>query len=616
MNEIWLTVKEVSALCCIAERVVQIEASKDKYVSKYVDGKGRGGKQLRIQLESLPQEAQTRYYELNNIPIPQKFDLLDFSAKYTQKQINEAQFKAHTVRCYWRSGLSVVKFLKQYNMKENKRITERQLRDWEQKFKQSGHNPESLIDKRGGYTKDKSSIPNEVWEAFLSYILTPQNRSVSLCYDIVKDEFPDIKMPSLRTFERRFKEVPDLLKVKCSDRKDKYNVLLPSLTRDYYSIKSNEVWVMDHHLADVFVRNKRGKIVRPWLSVIMDARSRKIISCIARDADPNTIVIKQGLRIGFEKYGIPDCILADNGKDYQSHSLDADVPTSILGMLNIEKITALPYHGQSKPIERFFETLENRFGKLFYSYAGNNAKDRPDYLKKTNKELENDPNIPDIDDFISKLDIWIEEKYANTCHNGNAMERKTPNQVYAEQLVNKRTVSDKATLTLLCGEQVKRKVLNNGIRLYNRWYTPKNCELVNYFNKEVTVMFTPENVDIIYIFDEDMRFICKLRANVITGFRDTTYQDLKDVNKIRSQINKQLKELTPVRNLDSTELLAKIKIEEKQYSDLTDNVPTTEIISPQYSEAQKAFEENKIPKADDNPFSLINKAWSNNKEVV
>ena len=94
-------------------------------------------------------------------------------------------------------------------------------------------------------------------------------------------------------------------------------------------------------------------------------------------------------------------IQTDNGKDYLSKDLDPNEENSLLSLLGIEKMTALPKHGQAKPIERFFGTLEEGFGKFCYGYAGNDAKKRPDYLHKLSKNLANDPNIQEIDDFIT-----------------------------------------------------------------------------------------------------------------------------------------------------------------------------------------------------------------------
>ena len=51
----WLSVREAAQALHVTERAVQLGAQQNKYETRHVNGKGRGGKQLRIALESLPE---------------------------------------------------------------------------------------------------------------------------------------------------------------------------------------------------------------------------------------------------------------------------------------------------------------------------------------------------------------------------------------------------------------------------------------------------------------------------------------------------------------------------------------------------------------------------------
>lgn len=66
----WLTVKETAELLSVTERAIQL--SKSKYDYRHVYGKGRGGKQLQITLESLPQPIQEKYHNI----VPEYKDVL------------------------------------------------------------------------------------------------------------------------------------------------------------------------------------------------------------------------------------------------------------------------------------------------------------------------------------------------------------------------------------------------------------------------------------------------------------------------------------------------------------------------------------------------------------
>ena len=61
----WLKIKDVASLMGMTERAIRWGATaKNKYEFRHVEGIGRGGVQIEIALESLPQEAQDKY---NNI---------------------------------------------------------------------------------------------------------------------------------------------------------------------------------------------------------------------------------------------------------------------------------------------------------------------------------------------------------------------------------------------------------------------------------------------------------------------------------------------------------------------------------------------------------------------
>lgn len=563
---IWISSAELAALLGVTLRsVTKFQAENGKYMTRYIPGKGRGGKVLEFALSSLPEEIQEKYCELHNIPLPESDEYNGYERKYSGNQKEKASFRAGVIHKYWRSGKSAAAFVRSFNEQSEIRISEWQLRDWERKYKASGHDLESLIDRRGEGRTGEETISQEAWTYFLQLILTPQGRSVQACWEKVKAEYPDI--PSVRTFERKYKDIPDIIKTKAEGIEDKFSLMLPSLYRDYSDLHSNDIWCLDHHLSDVFVRNKRGKIVRPWMSCIMDVRSRKIMSMVIRDAKPNKTAIKQGLRIAIEKYGIPKMIQTDNGKDYLSKDLDPNEENSMLAVLGIEKTTAIPYHGQSKPVERFFGTLESKFGKFCYGYAGNDAKKRPDYLKKTSEALAKDTHIQSIDEFIRSCQSWIDNEYGESVHMGNAMNGKTPNQVYASELTEIKTIDDKLRLAVVCGEREQRVVRHDSIELLGRTYRARDGALVNYIGKKVTVVYLPENIDKLYVFDEKFRQICTVTASVLTPFRTSTMEDYQEIRREQKKARKLVESQMPKAMLSVADSLIQRQSEERTAAD-------------------------------------------------
>lgn len=238
----------------------------------------------------------------------------------------------------------------------------------------------------------------------------------------------------------------------------------------------------------------------------------------------------------------------------------------MLVRLGIEKTTALPYHGQSKPVERFFGTLENNFGKLCYGFAGHDAKNRPDYLRKPTKELEKDPNIQSIDEFIQACQNWIDNVYANKIHHGNGMNNRTPNEVYEQEMTEIRTFDNKMELAVICGEHKERVVKHNCIELLGRIYRAKNGELVNYIGKKVTVKYIPENIDRLYVYDEKGRYICAVTASVMTPFRSSTMEDYEEIRRQQKQAKKIVREQMPKARLSVTDSLIQRQVEERDFA--------------------------------------------------
>lgn len=156
-----LTVKEVSELLNVSERAIQKAVSAGKYKSVTINGVGRGGKQLLISLESLPQEAQNRY---NGIEEKQPELLIE---RYSLTQIKEAEYKASVMLDFQRCGVSAEKFIQDFNTRNNENFTTRQLYQWRKKYNNGGI--ESLIDSRGGQLNGAMIRQNLHFRTFRQY---------------------------------------------------------------------------------------------------------------------------------------------------------------------------------------------------------------------------------------------------------------------------------------------------------------------------------------------------------------------------------------------------------------------------------------------------------------
>lgn len=597
----WLKVKEVAELLGVTERTVQNLAQKNKYEHRPVKGKGRGGKQIEIALESLPQEAQNKY---NNVQEEVAYKKV---TQFTGKQREEANFKALIVEQYKRSQLSPDDFVKDFNERNpDSVITKSQLFSWQRKYK-SG-DIANLVDKRGGHNRGQVTIPPDAWEYFNSLYMTLQKRSVQRCWELTRLEYPNI--PSVSTFERKVNTIPKLAMIYYREGEKAFNDALVSMERSRKDIDSNDIWFSDHHLVDVAVINNRGRVFRPWLTVFFDARASKVISFIVRDKSADATVIKQCLRLGIEKYGIPKELYFDNGKDYREKSFNADFPISLVKQLGINMIYATPYHGQAKTVERFFGTMEDRFCKLLPTYLGKDAKQRPENMRVTFDKLKD--KAPTMEKFIELLTIYF-EKYNNTPSGGIDMNGKCPDQVYYENLHVKNKVKDKSILRIFCGTFDERTVQKNGVQYQGRFYY--HTELLSHQGEKVIINADPYNMDELNIFDMDMRAICKAPAKVRTPFRHTTQEQIREAMKEKKEARRMIQQYAPTRELDTMSIIARNQLLEKQYEENAET-KVVENINPALSENSRILNASTRTRQTSTEESVTDVLMKNYKQAI
>ncbi len=140
------------------------------------------------------------------------------------------------------------------------------------------------------------------------------------------------------------------------------------------AVAAGQIFVGDHHMFNCWVWN-RGRWVRPWITAWGDFRSRAIVGFYITEA-PNQTTIMRAFKRAIEIYGPPDSVKIDNGKDYDSEMwtgitkakrralkkgyLDEMLVAGIYAMMDIGVSFAIPYHPQSKPVERFFDTMDRQ----------------------------------------------------------------------------------------------------------------------------------------------------------------------------------------------------------------------------------------------------------------
>ncbi len=554
----WLDVKQAAQLLKINARSVRNRALRGTYLYQYVygHGKGRGSRIMKILLSSLPDDAIARYYDRE--PVRNEVEEM---AGFSKRQKDEANNKAWVLDLYHHrgKGVTIEEFLEQYNREHGESITKANIFQWQKKFKRGG--TAALVDRRGEYKRGTTTIPDEAWDYFYSLYMTQQKRGVQICYDYTKKEYPDI--PSVHAFYRKVNTIPEYALIRYRDGEHAFRDMLPSMDRNKKDIDSNAVWFSDHHHIDVFTKNEeRSKPCRMWLTVFFDARSNKVISYICRNADPDAAVIKQAMKKGIETFGVPNEVYFDNGKDYRAKAFRQDFNLSLVHQIGIGNIYAKPYHGQAKTVERFFKTFTERFCKMLPTYTGKDAKNRPEMMQVPDEDILT--LAPSIEEFLICLDNYMED-YNHTPSRGKDLDGKSPDEVYYQNLSVKKMVTDSKALDLLCGTFDMRTVGKNGIRFKNRYYW--NEGLLPYLNKKVVINYTSDNMDLLYVFDEDRRAVCTAEAKVRTPFRNTTEADFKKAEKEKRAARNLVRKYKPVMEHDTMSLIAKNQLAEQAQKD-------------------------------------------------
>lgn len=320
-----ITTQKAAEILNVSDRTIERRALGGTYKYVYETGRGRGGRQMKIALESLPQDVQDKYNGVQ--PSEEQDKPMSAYFHMTDAQRETVAFKHLAVAAYKEFKLEypgsdkMVAFLDRFNADHpEKPITRRQLNHWEKLFDRDG--VEGLVDRRGGYNKGSTEIPPEAWNLFKVYWLTEGRPTVESCVEIVSDEL-GMQLPSPATFRRQIKDKIPLMVQDFYRRGKKYyeDHHAPYNPRDYSVYHSNDEWVADHHVFDLAVLDQSGKVVRPWLSAWEDMHSRMIVGYSLNFVSPNSDIVLDSFARACYQCGIPDRIKLDNGKDFRAFDL-------------------------------------------------------------------------------------------------------------------------------------------------------------------------------------------------------------------------------------------------------------------------------------------------------
>jgi hypothetical protein len=447
----------------------------------------------------------------------------------------------------------LAQYLAETHSVDGRKISRSTIWNWKKAYATGGRDALARgIRKDKGQSRFFARYPRAA-ELITSVYLKPHQTAARAYSNLLREHelygIPVCDLPSYETVRSYLDALPPSITVLARKGERAYSEsMTPYLQRDYEEIPANHIWVADHMIHDVEVRNDcfegvpENAPMRLRFSAFIDMRTRKFVGyCWAPEG--NSRVITTAVRRGIERYGPPAIVYCDNGKDYRKvakrarrvsrewveQEYTALERTGVLQRLDVAVQFCLPYHPQSKLIERAFRLVHQKFDAIFPHYTTGNAYLRPDQttlammqhrrLLKMDRGAES-PLIT-ASHFIRMATVWIEEDYnAGHHHGGRGMGGRTPDQVFDELYpLAERRSSNPAVLAQLLWETRKCLVRNTAITLNKRRYVPADphssgaLHLAN--RKDVLVCYDPHDPERAVVADLDGRPIAQVRAEVL-----------------------------------------------------------------------------------------------------
>jgi hypothetical protein len=513
--ELWLKTEEVAQLLTITIRAVRKNCKEQRYKTRKVKS-SRGSDGWEIALSSLPAEVIQKNGEKQQREAVESRELKGLTERQKAEAVKRLEILQEWEKFAGERGVKPWECVKEFlaELSDNK-VCRATLFNWKAAYR---NGLAALAPgKREKTGVSESTFSPEALEFMSDTYLTQNQLSIRECYKKLKKmaKYKGWKIGSYTTAKRYCNSIPpEVRELKRNGPKKFEDRVVPYIQRDPESLKPMDMIDCDHHQMDIAVRYN-GRVIFPWLTLWMDDGSFKPLGWCLNDR-PNSDTIA----ISFYKQtlvnGLPVGVHLDNGKDFLSKFLQGKrinkkkikieiepIVKGVFDMLGVKIHQALPYNAKSKPIEKFFGILEAEFSKWMRGYRGRNVPARPEKLKD---EIKKD-NILSFEELKQALDEWLSFEFpANRRMYGQYHKGKTPNEVFYKEEWTKRMVKEDELMLLLAAKPEMVTVGQNGIFIFDGYYWSEKVQC-NYFKQKVRVRPIPDNIEKIYVFDAEDRFI-------------------------------------------------------------------------------------------------------------
>lgn len=379
--------------------------------------------------------------------------------------------------------------------KKGQLVGKAQISRWIKAYQESGF--DGLIDQRQGRQRKTYG-----WEArAMNLYARPMQPSYQLVFEQLEREGHD--SASYTRVMQYLKSLPKNLTANSSGRLGAQHVRANARTyvsRDTSVLDAGHIYQGDGHTIDVWLAHpETGDTWRPELTVWIDIRTRYITGWYISNAESANSTMIALARAMEQHDHVPPALHIDNGSGFKAKMM-SDEATGFYARYGITTMFALPYNSKGKgQVERFFNTMENNFGKQFDTYCG--ADMSSEILNKIHRDVKRGKyQLPRLEEWTTRFEAWLEE-YHNKPHRG--LDGETPAQLWAQLERNPLiTPVDMAIMPVKERMISKRATINMDNRVYS------SPELLHYAGERLYVQYGLMDDATVRVLDKKHRWIC------------------------------------------------------------------------------------------------------------
>ncbi len=629
----YLTVKQMAELAGCTERRIKQKAQNGDFIVNEIKN-DRNLKQYLFPVDTLPESIKNRYYAMMksdmNVLSVASAKAIDTLTEKEREQIrmwSDIVLEWQRARANYNNKTDADElFVSKLKLEKGPMFAvsvDTLYRKW-RAYKNG--DLLGLLDKRGGANKGKSSIPQEVWDYFLSVYLDERKLPLKQCYELAieyaKSECPEDvpNIPCCVTFRRRVeKEIPRAVIVAGREgNKECRDTIEPYIQRDYSDLLPNDYWIADNHTLDIISQDENGVTHRLYLTAFADARSGVITGINITDS-PNSQSTVIALRDGILKFGIPKNVYFDNGSEFLTHDLagrghrtrksqlDVKNPPPVFARLGINMTNAIVCNARAKNIERYFRTIKEDISRLFMTFCGGNVLERPENLKHTIKKGQI-PADATVKEYLRTLidGVYNVGEYGGAVTSDRGKKRIDVWKEYIEEI---RKPQNEEDLNLMLMRSTRaQKVKRNGVCLNIAGEKLEYFDIDTWrlFGKEVYLRYDPDDLSSVRIYDADTDAYIKtlpLSTETRVKFNADNKEDIAigqaKIRKVHKAIKKDLNEyksrLSPEKRIDMLDMQIRRAYQGKENLVIKEPAVVVPVISGESNEQLKAVGENVTP---------------------